>query len=592
MQLLLFSQNNIQTTNTVDTNKIKNALAGNGVTISNIVVNCPSSSMGLFSNATTSNLGLDSGLILTTGVISDLDQNSSYQTSTGNGSAGDPDLGGIAGNSVFDGCKIEFDITPYCDSLKIRYVYGSEEYPEYVNSGYNDAFAFFVSGANPSGGNYVKENIALTPGSNSPVTINTINGGSNSSLYVDNTAPTPSSIVYDGFTVPLEAKLNVVPCSTYKMILTISDAGDGGWDSGVMFEYQGFTCPNPPVITANNDTSICPGKSVLLAATGNPQNIYNWSKIGTPGYISTNPQFSITPTDSPTIYKVDPGAGTCMQPDFVTVTLFPKPEAQISADTLRGCGPLCVSFSYTATTFPFSCKWNFGDGDSTQTCEGNHCYTTSGIFDVKYSYIDTNGCTTTSVKENYIEVYPDAVAGFSTNSNEMNLLESQLHIKDNSQNSSHWEYTINYESTALVDTNANPIVWLDLSKPDSVYITQIVTTDKGCRDTIYDRIYIKSAFVVYAPNALTPNGDLVNDKFTIYVIGAKAYTFRVFDRWGDLIYRDENLTIQDTEFTINWDGHANSGEKLAQQDVYVWTLELRDPGNKIKDYIGHVSIIK
>lgn len=589
----VYSQNGITTTNTNDTNIIKNALAGPGVVITKVVVNCPNSSLGIFGNATSTNLGLDSGLILTTGTISDLSKNGSSFTSVGTGSPGDPDLSGIAGSSVYDGCKVEFDITPYCDSLQIKYVYGSEEYPEYVNSGFNDAFAFFVSGANPAGGNYVKQNIALTPGTGNDVTINTINGSTNSNLYIDNNGNSnSSSIVYDGFTIPLLAKISVVPCSTYHMILTISDAGDAAYDSGVMFQYQGFTCPNPPIITASNDTTICPGQSITLTVTGNPSNTYQWSQVGIYGTISTNNQLTITPNDTTVTYKVETGPNTCMQPDFVTVSHFDTAKAVISANTLYGCGPLCTQLSYTTATTPVACFWNFGDGDSLAGCDINHCYTLPGLFDLKYTYIDINGCSATVTNPAYIEVYPVPIAGFTTNETDLTFLQSQLIVTDNSQNAEHWHYDITYQENLLTDTMPSLVEWLDLDQPDSVYITQIVTTDKGCSDTITDAVYVKSDFAVYYPNAFSPNGDLKNDKFTIYVIGAKSYTFRVYDRWGDVIYRYEQDGIDAFEFTINWDGHANSGERPAQQDVYVWKLNLRDKQNKEHDYKSHVTLLK
>jgi hypothetical protein len=63
------------------------------------------------------------------------------------------------------------------DTLKFRYAFGSEEYMEFANSSFNDVFGFFISGPNPSGGSYTNQNIALIPGTATPVTINNVNGG-------------------------------------------------------------------------------------------------------------------------------------------------------------------------------------------------------------------------------------------------------------------------------------------------------------------------------------------------------------------------------------------------------------------------------
>ena len=95
--------------------------------------------------------------------------------------------------------------------INFNYVFGSEEYPEFVNAGFNDAFGFFLSGPNPTGGMYVDQNLAIVPGTaNTPVSIFNVNNVSNSAYYVDNgdgfTAPQnsdPTVIQFDGFTTPL-----------------------------------------------------------------------------------------------------------------------------------------------------------------------------------------------------------------------------------------------------------------------------------------------------------------------------------------------------------------------------------------------------
>ena len=110
---------------------------------------------------------------------------------------------------------LEFDIAPDCDTLGIKFVFGSEEYPEFVNS-YNDAFAFFISGPGMP-----QQNIALLPNSNTPVTISNVNNGttnngpcSNCNYYIPNGTGAfsqsqyndPNVIEYDGFTIPLWQK--------------------------------------------------------------------------------------------------------------------------------------------------------------------------------------------------------------------------------------------------------------------------------------------------------------------------------------------------------------------------------------------------
>ncbi len=137
---------------------------------------------------------------------------------------------------------------PKDDSLRFEYVFGSEEYNNATCGPYNDAFSFFISGPGITG----QDNMALVPGTRIPVAVNSINNGvpgpqgniSNctsmgpgapfTAYYVDNSAGT--SISYKGFTTVLRATHAVQPCATYHLQLTIADAGNGLYDSGVFLK--------------------------------------------------------------------------------------------------------------------------------------------------------------------------------------------------------------------------------------------------------------------------------------------------------------------------------------------------------------------
>jgi gliding motility-associated-like protein len=211
-------------------------IVGAGYNVSNVKINCPTGAIGQFTNVS-SNIGLTNGILLTTGAISVAQgPNNSGSAGVNNGAPGDFDLSNLSGTTTFDGCSIEFDLVPTCDTLKIKYVFGSEEYPEYVNKQFNDVFAFFISGPGFTG----MQNIALVPGTTLPVSINNINSGKNSQYYIDNT--NGASIQYDGFTTPLIATAKVSPCNTYHLKLVIADVVDGIFDSGVFIQGNTIEC--------------------------------------------------------------------------------------------------------------------------------------------------------------------------------------------------------------------------------------------------------------------------------------------------------------------------------------------------------------
>lgn len=241
-------------------------LAGGGVNISNLTMNCPSGAFAKFDGASATSLGINEGVALTTGTALALPQQSTFFASAGSSTIGDADLDAILATyptptSSEDACVLEFDIQVNGDSLNFNYVFGSEEYPNYTCSQFTDIFAFLISGPNPQGGNYSKQNIALIPGTNLPVSINTVNSGQPSgandpancvSLAYSNFYNNAPTIVYDGHTSVFAASIATVPCQTYRLKLAIADAGDASFDSGVMLEAYSFTAANITISPGTN----------------------------------------------------------------------------------------------------------------------------------------------------------------------------------------------------------------------------------------------------------------------------------------------------------------------------------------------------
>lgn len=228
---------------------VQNVLVGGGVTVSNISYTGAPAAVAEFFNGATTNIGLNRGIVITSGLaVNCVGPNSSGSKGTNNGFGSDPQLAALVpGYTVYDAAVIKFDFVPFGDTVRFRYVFGSDEYPEYSGSNFNDVFGFFISGPNPTGGNYVFHNMAIIPGTvNTPVTINNVNNGTtnsgpcmNCAYYVNNIGGT--TIEYDGFTTVLTAWAKVVPCQTYQFKIAIGDAGDGIYDSGVFLEEGSFS---------------------------------------------------------------------------------------------------------------------------------------------------------------------------------------------------------------------------------------------------------------------------------------------------------------------------------------------------------------
>lgn len=223
------------------------------VTISNIVYHGDSNSLAFF-DASTTNMGMNAGLLMTTGIYSAAMGPNINTGTTGMTTANysDADLATLAGFPSYDASVIEFDLVPAKDTIWFRYVFGSEEYMEFANTSFNDVFAFLISGPNPAGGSYTNLNIATLPGTTTAVGVNSINCSMNSNYYVCNevggggvcvstSCPASASSTvteFDGYTVPMTCYAIVTPGQTYHAKIGVTDVSDQAFDSGVFLDVQ------------------------------------------------------------------------------------------------------------------------------------------------------------------------------------------------------------------------------------------------------------------------------------------------------------------------------------------------------------------
>ncbi|GJM31863.1 MAG: hypothetical protein DHS20C18_08640 [Saprospiraceae bacterium] len=234
--------------------------------------------IGTFDNGTSS-IGFEEGIILSTGHIADaIGPNDSTKTSTPISFLyNDPDLR-LATNEIanlYDVAIIEFDFVPTVEQVTFEYVFASEEYCEYVNSNFNDAFGFFIRGPGINGNFFMNsDNIARIPDNGDFVSVNTVNLFNNPTYFHDNTTPNDTCysgeafaidlVEYDGFTTVLTAVANVTPCSTYHIKMAIADLADKYFDSAVFLKAKSFRAGAPTTLMASAqgeiavDTAVAP----------------------------------------------------------------------------------------------------------------------------------------------------------------------------------------------------------------------------------------------------------------------------------------------------------------------------------------------
>jgi hypothetical protein len=240
LQPFASSLNAATVTSTASATTLANAILGGGVTLlgaptfAGLAPSGPSAgSAGTFTGGANP-YGFDNGIVLTTGdaAIAARPSNTAPNAGRNNGLGGNANLSALSGGSTFDATSLDFDFQfngGGGGSLFFNYVFASEEYNEFVGTGFNDVFAFFLDGVN----------IAKLP-NNTPVTINNVNLSVNSAFYRNN-SPGPYPTEYDGLTTVLTAQALGLAPGTHHIQLAIADTGDGIYDSAVFIQGGSFS---------------------------------------------------------------------------------------------------------------------------------------------------------------------------------------------------------------------------------------------------------------------------------------------------------------------------------------------------------------
>lgn len=579
-------------------------LVGPGVTISNVTqpINFfepgyPWMGSGTFT-ATGTNLGMGSGIILGSGPVMYAPWAPTQLSTQYIWTYGDDDLtvlaGGIVGSPFAitkDASILEFDFVPNGDSLKFRYVFASDEYPEWVCSQYNDVFGFFLSGPGingPFSNNSV--NLAVLPGTNIPIAVNTVNSGQvggitfpypasncaesdpnwqNNSIYfvVNDSGP---YVGYDGFTVVLEAVAAVQCGETYHIKLAIADFVDAFYDSTVFLEGGSFTSTGEPGgvslvpgigISGDTLTEGCPAQFMILR-NGDISTAATFDLVvggtATAGvdYASSFPaEITFAPGETSQTISVDvpidgdpletivltlTGLMTCAGAADAEFTFFIEPAAPLEvelADASLGCGveqvlePLVIG-----GVGAYEYLWSTG--------ETTPSITVQPIVDTEYEVSVSDGCSVVPVTVSAlvtldsepiaIEVSPDVDVPCDE--------QSQIEVIQVTGGIAPYTYEWTVDG-AIAGTTQSIFV----SGADPTWYVVSVTDD--CGDLVSDSVLVSSMDPPVLEVDVSPQTDLPCDEEVIVSVldvqgGDPPYQYEwLYD--GQVIGTSADLTVED-----------------------------------------------
>jgi gliding motility-associated-like protein len=367
----------------------------------------------------------------------------------------------------------------------------------------------------------------------------------------------------------------VAPTSTTNYSVIVTDA------NGCTITQSVDINVNPPLaVNAQSTAQICDGDAASVSAynmsggTGGPYT-YSWSTGQTGVSFSDNPAVT-------TNYTVTISDG-CSPDTFAitTVIVNPLPIVAFGPAGSSGCAPVSVDFTDSSITSVGSFySWNMGDGTGSNQQAFSYIYTNPGTYNVVLTITSAEGCTSTSTPHP-IAVYPVPNADFIAPA-EWEIMEgvTPLQMNNLSTYSDTWFWDFGDGGT---DSIFNPAH----SYTDTGFynIMLISTNSEGCIDTAYRLVYVTGEFVIYIPDAFTPNGDGTNDGFRAYGMYIKDYDMWILDRWGGKIFHS-------TDLNNPWDGTYFENKKLCQNGVYIYKIKAHDYQGKLHEFVGSVTLAR
>ena len=267
-----------------------------------------SKQIAIFSGGTAAGLEIDEGLFVGTGNVDGLlKRNSSYQNTNDYSkddvlhsdfvyyennylypsyTYNDPQLTALQSRAIYDVVSYSFNVTlgNKATKMSITYQFGSEEYPDYIGTEFNDVFGFFVSGPGIVG----TKNLAKLP-NNQDTKVNNVNYGlpgffygnptypydaNQTSLFIrnghsttvsggkivknTNPGPFPVAVQFNGLTKAITFDIsNLTPGATYNFKIAIADVGDDAVDAGVFIKRNSIVAMGDIKANADNFTLPC-----------------------------------------------------------------------------------------------------------------------------------------------------------------------------------------------------------------------------------------------------------------------------------------------------------------------------------------------
>lgn len=339
--------------------------------------------------------------------------------------------------------------------------------------------------------------------------------------------------------------------ATYKVI-TVDGCSNPAADSSL----HTITLPPPISLTPSADITVCQGSNVPLSATivgGTPANYQIlWQEIGG-SFSASSISINVHPPVS-TQYSISVKDG-CASPvaDTITVSVLPTPEADFAVTPTKGCAPFTPLLTDLSQNNDTSLNiWRVA-GTEKQGAAPAFTITKSGNYTIELVASNNLGCKDSVKKYSVIEVFALPKANFIHHPEHETEIGKPVTFYNYSTGAQRYNWFWPSTDSLFVQTpNDIKRVFADTGKQ---LIKLVAINSNNCTDTFYKEIFVHDLFSVVIPNSFTPNGDGLNDVFSIVNTGTLKYSISIFNRWGECLYTCSYENGQ--SLPCSWDGTYN-----------------------------------
>jgi len=337
-----------------------------------------------------------------------------------------------------------------------------------------------------------------------------------------------------------------------------------------------------------SDFTQCSGVPFTLNASnavgGNGDYTYIWNNGASSAPLIVDSLFN----DAQLCVTVQDGCESPPVTSCADITVLHTPPLVLTVDSALGCAPFQVRFALRDTTEGASILWDFGDNISTLGVDSiNHIYSVAGHYSVTATATWPNGCITDTTITQLVRVIPVPVSDFAWTPDPLTVFEPVAQFYETAESNEvayAWDF---FE----FGTSEEPDPTIIFPNDEGRYypVQLVVENILGCADTLLRLVHVEDQFLVYIPNAFSPNGDGINEAFYVEGndISQDEFQLYIFDRWGKQVFASVD-PLQP------WYGAWGSGDgDPLPAGEYNWRLTIRSKQTLQKRIMmGHVTLLR